>query len=251
MFGPSGIIRVENAFSADVAGTISDLIWDVLFRSFGIDRSVPETWGRVFKKRQLEEMGSSPVFDEILTDRLANVIDDLLGGSAWEWPASWGDFLITFPNAKTWTLPHNGWHQDWSFARDCDPPRFFKAFTFLNEVEPSGGGTLVVAGSHRLCGRFEGGRAVDDGGRTLKGSDRLYFECDWLRELGSDGDDAPRRRRFMDNETDVEGVGLKVVELTGHPGDVVIIHPWLIRAIAPNAAMGPRFMRAPVFGASG
>jgi hypothetical protein len=248
MFGPSGIVRLDGVFPTEVADAISGLIWDVCHREFGIEQDRPDTWGS-FRKRPLEKIASSPWFDEILTDRLAAAVDDLLGVGSWDWPGHWGDFLITFPNAATWTLSGD-WHQDWSFDVDCDPPRWCKAFVFLNEVGPGGGGTLVVTGSHRLHGRYGSGRVVGAGGRVIKGSERLYEECDYLRELSKEGDDAARRRRFMAESTDVDGVDLQVVELTGRPGDVVIIHPWLVHAVAPNAAAAPRFMRAPIFGAS-
>jgi hypothetical protein len=51
----------------------------------------------------------------------------------------------------------------------------------------------------------------------------------------------------MDAIEDVEGIPLRVVELTGHPGDVVLIHPWTIHTVAPNVGPTPRFMRAPIF----
>lgn len=125
VFGSIGIVRVDRAFPAGVADAVSELIWGVFQHSFGIERSRPETWGP-FRKRPLERIVASPWFDEILTDRLAVVIDDLLGVGSWDWPAHWGDFLITFPNATTWSLPHDSWHQDWSFDVDCDPPTWCK-----------------------------------------------------------------------------------------------------------------------------
>lgn len=192
---------------------------------------------------------TAAIFDEILTDRMASAVDRILGAGSWDRPTTWGDFLITFPNARTWTLPTGGWHQDWSFATDCDPPRWVKAFVFLNEVKPGGGGTLVVTGSHRLHRRYGGGQIVDDSGRTLKAHRRrVFMECSYLRDLRKSGDDQTRRHRFMAAETNVDGIALQVVELTGQPGDVVFIHPWLVHTVAPNAADGPRFMRAPVFG---
>ncbi|GAB3743088.1 phytanoyl-CoA dioxygenase family protein [Microlunatus parietis] len=245
-FGDSGIIRVDGAFPGPAAAAMSDLVWQVLGWNFGFDRADRSTWGE-FRKRPLAEAGAAPIFEELLTDRLAAMVDDLLGEGGWEWPSDWGDFLITFPGPTGWRLPHEGWHQDWGFDVDCDPVRWVKAFAFLNEVRPGGGGTPVVTGSHRLVGRYGSGRARDQQGRVLKGSDRLYDECGYLRDLGSPGDPAERRRRFMERETDVDGVGLRVVELTGRPGDVVLIHPWLVHAVAPNAAATPRFMRAPVF----
>jgi hypothetical protein len=249
MFGPTGIIRVDNAFPADVADTITELIWSAFNRRYGIERERPETWQRKFRKRALDRVSTAPVFDEILTDRLATTVDQVLGSGAWDWPTTWGDFLITFPNAGSWTLPTGGWHQDWSFATDCDPPRWVKAFVFLNDVKPGGGGTLVVTGSHRLNSRYGGRQIVGDSGHVSKADRRRVFgECSYFRDLRKYGDDQTRRHRFMARETSADGIALQVVELTGRPGDVVLIHPWLAHTVAPNAATAPRFMRAPVFG---
>lgn len=246
-FGESGFVRVDQAFSPGDAKAMCDVMWGIFAREFGIEQSDPSTWNRPFKKRPLVEAGSLLQFDGLLTDRVATVIDDVLGEGSWQWPADWGEFLITFPNASSWSLPAAGWHQDWGFETNCEPVPMFKAFAFLNRVDVGGGGTLVVHGSHRLAGLYGGGRVADENGRTVGGSDRLYRECDWLRDLTTPGDDAARRRRFMDEATDTHGVRLQVVELTGQPGDVVIVHPWLIHAIAPNASAGPRFMRATVY----
>jgi hypothetical protein len=250
VFGDSGVIRIDGGFSPDAAAAMSELVWQTLGWNFGFDRQDRSTWG-VFRKRPVVDVGSSPIFEELLTDRVASVIDGVLGEGTWDWPATWGDFLMTFPNAPVWSLPHDGWHQDSDFDVDCDPVRWVKAFAFMNDVKPGGGGTLVVTGSHRLAGRYGGGRALDRQGRVRKGSNLLYEECAYLRDLTSAGDAEERRRSFMDRETEVDGVALQVVELTGKPGDVVLIHPWLVHAVAPNAADAPRFMRTPVFARRG
>lgn len=177
MLGSSGIVRVEAAFPVEVADALADRIWAAFSYSYGIERDRPDTWSRTFQKRALDNVAASTLFDEILTDRLAVTVDAILGSGGWDWPSSWGDLLITFPNVTRWTLPAEGWHQDWAFATDCDPPRFVKAFVFLNHVQTGGGGTLVVAGSHRLNGHYGSGRVVDDQGRVRKGSDRLYVDC--------------------------------------------------------------------------
>jgi hypothetical protein len=48
---------------------------------------------------------------------------------------------------------------------------------------------------------------------------------------------------FMDRETLVEGVPLRVVELTGEPGDMVFCHPIMVHCGAPNRGVRPRFTR--------
>jgi ectoine hydroxylase-related dioxygenase (phytanoyl-CoA dioxygenase family) len=47
----------------------------------------------------------------------------------------------------------------------------------------------------------------------------------------------------MDEETVLDGVPLRVVELTGEPGDMVFCHPVMLHCAAPNRGKWPRFMR--------
>jgi len=54
---------------------------------------------------------------------------------------------------------------------------------------------------------------------------------------------ADRTAAFMEGETIVEGVPLRVVELTGEPGDMVICHPVMVHCRAQNRGVRPRFMR--------
>jgi hypothetical protein len=54
---------------------------------------------------------------------------------------------------------------------------------------------------------------------------------------------ADRTAAFMDRETVVDGVPLRVVELTGEQGDMVFCHPVMVHCVAPNRGEWPRFMR--------
>ena len=54
---------------------------------------------------------------------------------------------------------------------------------------------------------------------------------------------ADRIAAFMDEETTVEGVPIRVVELTGEPGDMVFCHPVMVHCRAQNRGARPRFMR--------
>lgn len=238
-FSKPGFVRVEEAFSRDDAGIMCELVWDVLGRKFGILKSDPSTWDRPFKKGPLNEIGHSPLFWSIFTDRLTTAIDDLLGAGRWKMPGGLGDFLITFPNASSWFLPHDGWHSDEG------PVPGVMGFIFLSDVEQGGGGTLVVQGSHRLPQRDRMAAEPDGQGRKWKHRWELEQESEWLRALRTPADPAERYKNFVQQETQVEGVNLKVVELTGRAGDAVLCHPWLLHAIAPNAADAPRFMRSP------
>ena len=66
----------------------------------------------------------------------------------------------------------------------------------------------------------------------------------WLMALTEQASSpADRIDAFMDRETIVEGVPLRVVELTGEPGDMVFCHPVMVHCAAPNRGARPRFMR--------
>lgn len=138
--------------------------------------------------------------------------------------------LFTPPNAATWQTPHGMWHLDFPrLARDLCPG--VQIFAFLDAVDPGGGGTLVVAGSHRLAnvGRFIRSRDVKE---MLRGEP--FFRALFSR----DGD----RARFLGAPGAAGGVEVEVVELTGAPGDAWLMDIRMLHTLAPNASDRPRLM---------
>jgi ectoine hydroxylase-related dioxygenase (phytanoyl-CoA dioxygenase family) len=99
----------------------------------------------------------------------------------------------------------------------------------LEPLGPRGGGTLVIAGSHRLlAGR--GALKPNSINRLLR--DEPYFHR--LAMAGAQGEAFPRGA--------CGDVGLEVVELTGEPGDVWITDMRALHAASPNASDRPRVM---------
>jgi ectoine hydroxylase-related dioxygenase (phytanoyl-CoA dioxygenase family) len=47
----------------------------------------------------------------------------------------------------------------------------------------------------------------------------------------------------MEVETEVHGIPVRVVELTGEPGDMVFCHPTIVHCVSPNRGAQPRLMR--------
>jgi ectoine hydroxylase-related dioxygenase (phytanoyl-CoA dioxygenase family) len=64
----------------------------------------------------------------------------------------------------------------------------------------------------------------------------------WLRGLWKPGDGGDRIQRYMNDGTIIDGVPLRVVELTGEPGDVILMHSDCFHAVAPNRLTEPRMM---------
>jgi hypothetical protein len=49
-------------------------------------------------------------------------------------------------------------------------------------------------------------------------------------------------QRFMIEEGQARGLSVRVVEMTGDPGDVVVMHPFVLHTPAANALDTPRMM---------
>jgi hypothetical protein len=64
----------------------------------------------------------------------------------------------------------------------------------------------------------------------------------WFRELCSVRPGEDRVARFMDDSVRFEGVALQVIELAGEPGDVFVMHPWMIHNLSPNCGARPRLV---------
>ena len=243
-FDERGFLRIGGAFSAAEAAAMQHLVWDALARVHGIQRSDPSSWRRTHPSR-LQGISETPGFVPIAGPALRGAIDALLGPGAWQVPKRWGAILVTFPvRDRPWTVPSAVWHVDFSFALPPRPLAGVKVFTFLSDVPHQGGGTLVVAGSHRVIERFVQGRPRAQLENTRRTRLALFASHPWLQDLGSATSADDRVRRFMDAEERIAGVPVRVVELTGIAGDIVLTHPWLLHCRAPNCADAPRFMRS-------
>ena len=165
---------------------------------------------------------------------LVGIVDALLEGSPFDRTVCRRpQVLFTLPNARAWTVP-TGWHVDIPRLASGGRPGV-QLFAFLDTVEPRGGGTLVIAGSHRLLNE----------GRSLRAKDlrRLLCREAFFRELFTETPDGARDRAGLLGRTAaVDDVALEVVELTGAPGDAYFMDLRALHTSAPNAAGHPRIM---------
>lgn len=106
---------------------------------------------------------------------------------------------------------------------------------------PRGGGTVVITRSHRVVARFAASLPPEARCEPQLAA-RFWRHDDWLRALRRPGDDLERTTRFMDRDQDIGGIRVRVTELIGQPGDVVLTHPWVLHRSAPNTGSYPRMM---------
>lgn len=217
-------------------------VWSWLARKYGVERDDPATWA-VANPTGLQGLKSHAVFDAIGGETLCAALDALVGPGRWQRPREWGGFLVNFPSAGPWCVPSRVWHTDFDFRGPADPPSGALVFSYLSDVPAGAGGTLAVAGSHRVIERFVATRP-SAGREPMKTTRTAFMASDpWLRELAEQDHAPDRTERLTRPGAVVAGVPVRVVELTGEAGDVVIGHPWLLHAGAPNCGAAPRFMR--------
>ena len=235
-FRTTGLLRLEAAFPRADAEAMRERLWDFLADRYAVDRRERSTW-TVEKPSGFQPVTRSGVFRAVGGERLRGALDTLFGADRWAQPRWWGRPLVTFPRQGPWRLPADGWHFDFMPASRGQRP--VQLFAFIDAVRPQGGGTLALTGSHRLVApHLESGEAFRMG--RVRASVAARPQLRGLWEPG--GDDAERERRYLSEGITVDGVALRVVEMTGEPGDAILMHCDCFHAAAPNRLTEPRMM---------
>jgi ectoine hydroxylase-related dioxygenase (phytanoyl-CoA dioxygenase family) len=236
-FDRRGILRLPATIPPTEVTAMRQRLWQHLLGTHGIHPDRPETW-TVQWPAQFQKLTGTGAFDAMAASQLCAVIDDLLGPGRWQRPAHWGRPLVTFPRPGTaWDVPTSGWHLD---SQDLELT-MVAVFAHLARVQPRGGGTLLVSGSHRLT-TPAGPQADNAPVRSQDVKAQLRRVHPWLRDLWQPGGDTERIHRYLTAGTVIDGVHVRVEELTGEPGDAVIMHPRLLHVVAPNTLPAPRMM---------
>jgi len=279
-FMTRGWTKVEAAFPPAQATRVQDFLW-VKLAERGILRDDRATWTKPMQFIA-ENYNGSP-FDECATQRLSDAITDLIGDGRWfaqheiGW---WGWWPINFAVGadQVWDVPADEWHFDTpdTGTRADSGEQGALVICLFSEVRPRGGGTLIIEGSHRIVARFfdqtpgltqhEAIRGCLDSHPYLRaltgrdGSDESLPGTDTgnkrnanaaeLERVQADST-TPRIERFMNEAwVDEDGTELRVVEITGSPGDVILAHPFMFHSPSFNHSDVPRFMcnrKTPLF----
>lgn len=242
-FRTKGWVRTRTYAPEDVAA-MEEMVWRRL-ASHGVDRHDPCTWSADIRPGRLSHnIRKTDLFRRPPADEFCAVATQLLGTEGWHYGKDMGMLLYTFPQVlDSWDVAR-GWHWHGHPQINVDRVRELFVFTFLNEVGPEQGGTLILEGSHHLVTDFMA-RLPNRESVKAKDQKRLFHAQDpWLKALASERDEGDRRARFMEAPTQVLGHDLRVVELTGSPGEAVVTHCSVMHAISMNATDRPRFMRA-------
>ena len=218
-FIADGFVKVEHAFSSDLARQCRDELW----ADIGLSPDEPESWIRPVVR--VAYKASPPFLEAANTPTLHRAYDQLAGEGRWLAPKGLGSFPIRFPSAES--PGDDGWHVDVSFghgnpdfmewrANVKSSGRALLMLFLLSDVGPDDAPTRIRKGSHAAIAREL--LPHGDAGATL-------------RQLSANG---------------YASTGDCEVELaTGAAGTVYLCHPFLVHAAQPHRGERPRFMAQP------
>lgn len=215
----NGFVRIDNAFSKEVADAALDILWNDL----PCDRSDPSTWTEPVIR--LGMYTQQPFIDSLNTEKLHAAFNQLVGESKWIPCRSVGTFPVRFPSDKQ---PYDtGKHVDVSFPGN-DPGNYFE---WRANVKSRGRGLLLLAlysdvGENDAPTVIYKGSHIDIA-RLLSQADDFGLS---FMEIAGKLDVLPKR---------------KEVYATGKAGTVYLCHPFLVHSAQPHRGVTPKFMAQP------
>jgi hypothetical protein len=109
-FIDDGFVKIENAFSTDLAKQCRDELW----ADIGLSPDEPENW--IQPVVRVGSRASPPFIEAANTPPLHKAYDQLVGEDRWLAPKGLGTFPIRFPSPES--PGDDGWHVDMSFGDD-------------------------------------------------------------------------------------------------------------------------------------
>lgn len=241
-----GYVRVPAALAPAFVKRMQTAIWGQLKAQCGVVKEDPSTWHKecIINKDSIDRVAGVEI-----GPRLVGAVNQLLGEGKWRSLKTLGGLLMTMPAAAS-----QPWERALEWHFDNEPRDYLASvtelmlFTFYSSVGPRGGGTLVLAGSPRLVAQYITTTAATGTTDGLPLIDGLAQWHPWLAEMLRCGEPGfPATATLMETPVDVHGIPVRIVELTGEPGDAVLCHPSMLHAVSANCSPLPRIMRRTSF----
>jgi len=240
-FADRGVVRLDRAFSPDVAARMREAVWRYAERKVGITADDRSTWPTSWLPLSWKGLKRHRVFEALIDNpAVSTALGTIFGANGWQEPKPGAQVLFNLPQPGPWAM-HDGWHMDCGFDQPTWPAHAVKLFAFIGEVGPCGGGTMLLPGSHRLVDRYRSTFEVPPAAGKANWHPflRRHPPLDQLLQ----GPSLPDLGRSLIGERyEIDGIPVDVVELTGAPGDVVITHLHVFHCASTNTSDQPRQM---------
>ena len=247
-FETSGLLRLPAMLGSETADRHRENIQRLARRSGALRDGVWHRRSRAEDGRLLKRIRKSTQLGSFVSPEVSQLMVELVGGRPITPWADQPELLFSLPRsggpeqrsataepaevAPSEKRVHGrfAWHVDVERLPE-DGVTGVQFFTFLDTVEPGGGATVAVTGSHRL---------VNDGTRMRFEEVKTELaRRSFFRDLFS-RDATPRDTLGAVGRAD--GVDLQVVELVGQPGDVYVMDLRVLHSRSPNTRETARMM---------
>jgi hypothetical protein len=214
-----GFLRIEEAFSRELAAEARTILW----RDTGCDPDDPATWTKPVVR--LGCYSQAPFLAAANTATLRLAFDRLVGPGRWVPRGNLGTFPVRFPSAVD---PGDaGWHVDASFGTENPDFMSWRVNVY------SKGRALLMLFLFSDVGR-------DDAPTRI----RVGSHLEMARILASAGEDGRSLGELARNGF-AETAQCAEILATGSAGTVYLCHPFLVHAAQPHRGTRPRFMAQP------
>lgn len=215
----NGFVKIESAFSTDIADKCRDILW----KATQCDPENPDTWTQPVIR--IGELGLDPFKAAANTAILLNAFDQLAGKGNWLPKETLGTFPIRFPSKESAT--DTGWHVDASFPGENasnylewrinvhSKGRALLMLFLFSDVSEQDGPTVIRVGSHLDVAKI----------LEPEGEKGLSF-----MELAQKIDALPNHENAL---------------ATGKRGTVYLCHPFIVHAGQNIKGPKPKFMAQP------
>jgi hypothetical protein len=176
---------------------------------------------------QVVEMGSA--LEHLFSETLLKSMKLFLSAPHAKAPRPQPQLLLSFPHKEEWSLGGLNWHLDLAPSKK-DEVTGVQAFVLIDDVQPRGGATLALAGSHRLHYT----PSARQGG--IHGLLRQDAVLSGLFSGSHSSTEALLRPRTLD------GVEVSIVEMSGRAGDVYFMDMRVLHSPSINSTKNIRMM---------
>lgn len=218
-FIDDGFIKIEAAFSADLAKRCRDALW----AEIGLSPDNSESWSKPVVRVGFKT--SLPFVEAANTPLLHRAYDQLVGEGRWLPPKGLGTFPIRFPSPAS--PGDDGWHVDVSFGTEA--PDFME---WRANVKSSGRALLMLFLLSDV--------GPDDAPTRIRKGSHVTI----ARELLPYGEEGATLRQLSANGY-ASTQDCEIALATGAAGSVYLCHPFLVHAAQPHRGQRPRFMAQP------
>lgn len=226
-----GVLKITGLIPQEWSMHLRHRVSEIL----GATPESPQAWPNL-EAGLLKPLGRDKAYVPLEIESVKNVVDNLIG-KGWNYPKTGGGWFTNAPRQlekqhapKLELVPRGHWH--WDGRPDLHANEHLWLFTPVIDMLPHSGGTWLVAGSARLVTGFYKRLSREKQGQPTKLVKQWFADAHaWFKVLN---------REETLNQTKQADETVRLLNVAGHPGDVILMKSFTIHSAPEYIGPGPR-----------